>query len=309
MVSFSVTLSTVLQTLFYMLPGFLISKCGKVKPEHMSSASAILLYVCAPCMFASNLISQDPSPETFAKMGIFALLTMVGMLLFMFIQQLLLGKKKEEFRFRMMNCASVMGNVGFFGLPIVKAVFPNAPEAAAFSCVYCATMNILAWTFGAFSVTGEKKYISLKAAFINPTVFSVTAGILLCLLRATDWMPSLITGGIESIGLLTTPLSMIILGIRLTTMSWKEIFGQPLVYATATCKLFLFPLFCFGLSLLVPMDPIVRACALILSGTPCASILLNLSEIHGHGQKLAADCALMSTLLCFLTIPVLTLLL
>lgn len=309
MVSFSVTLSTVLQTLFYMCPGFLISKCGKVKPEHMGSASAILLYVCAPCMFASNLISQDPSPEIFAKMGIFALLTMAGMLLFMFIQQFLLGKKKEDFRYRMMNCASVMGNVGFFGLPIVKAVFPNAPEAAAFSCIYCATMNILAWTFGAFSVTGDKKYISLKAAFINPTVFSVTIGIVLCLLRATEWMPSLIIGGVESIGLLTTPLSMIILGIRLTTMDMKEIFGQPIVYITAACKMLFFPLFCFALSLVFSMDPIVRACALILSGTPCASILLNLSEIHGRGQKLAADCALLSTILCFLTIPILTLLL
>jgi predicted permease len=48
---------------------------------------------------------------------------------------------------------------------------------------------------------------------------------------------------------------------------------------------------------------------LILGATPCASILLNLAEMHNSGQNLAANCALLSTLLSMLTIPLLSLLL
>ncbi len=45
---------------------------------------------------------------------------------------------------------------------------------------------------------------------------------------------------------------------------------------------------------------------LILSGTPCASILLSLSELRRTEPDLAADSILVSTLLCFLTLPLLT---
>jgi len=39
------------------------------------------------------------------------------------------------------------------------------------------------------------------------------------------------------------------------------------------------------------------------------SILLNLAEIHHKGQELAANCALLTTLLSIVTIPLLSLLL
>ena len=48
----------------------------------------------------------------------------------------------------------------------------------------------------------------------------------------------------------------------------------------------------------------------ILAATPCASIILSLAELHGSGgAEFSANCLLMSTLLCFLTIPLFTLLL
>ena len=45
---------------------------------------------------------------------------------------------------------------------------------------------------------------------------------------------------------------------------------------------------------------------LMLAATPCASITLNLAEMHNRGQKLAANCALLSTLLSIITIPLLS---
>ena len=48
---------------------------------------------------------------------------------------------------------------------------------------------------------------------------------------------------------------------------------------------------------------------LILSAAPCASIILNLAEIHENETAFAANIILLSTLVCFLTISVLTLLL
>ena len=101
---------------------------------------------------------------------------------------------------------------------------------------------------------------------------------------------------------------MVILGIRLATMDLKKMFTAPLVLLVSAGKLLVFPLFCWALTLPFDLDPVFRGSILILAATPCASILLNLAEIHHNGQEFAANCALLSTLLSVLTIPLLSLL-
>ena len=309
MASFSVTFSNVLLTLLYLFPGFLLCKFRKVRAEHLSSVSVILLYVCGPGMFLNALTALDYSPELLKRMRLFLFFSLLGETALMLLVLLLLGKKKKEFGMRMLSIASVMGNVGFFGMPVVRAAFPAAPEAAVYSCVFNTSLNILAWTVGVYTLTGEKRYISLRAAFLNPTILSVAAGLILYLLRAKNWLPGLLQDGFRTVGAMSTPLCMLILGIRLATMDFRKLFTTPLVWLISAGKLLVFPLFCYLLVLPFPFDPVFKGSILILAGTPCASILLNLAEIHHNGQELAANCALLTTLLSVFTIPLLSLLL
>jgi predicted permease len=91
-------------------------------------------------------------------------------------------------------------------------------------------------------------------------------------------------------------------------MDLKKLFTTPLIWLISAGKLLVFPLFCYLLALPFPLDPVFKGSLLILGATPCASILLNLAEIHHNGQEIAANCALLSTLLSLLTIPLLSLL-
>ncbi len=308
MSSFTVTVSNVALYLLYLFPGWLLCRAKLAKAEHMSSASAILLYICGPCMFLNALTAMDATPELTARMGLFLLISLGAELLMMLLILLILGKKRSMFRYRMLSIASVMGNVGFFGLPIVKALFPEAPEAAAYSCVFCVSLNVVGWTVGVFTLTGDRKYISLKAAFLNPTVISVLAGFVLYLTGARSWLPALFLTAFKTVGSMSTPLFLFILGIRLATMTPKELFVHRTIWLIMGLKLLVFPLFCWGITLLFPLDPVFRAAMLILGAAPCASIILNLAEMHGKGQEMAANCALLSTLLSVLTIPLLSLL-
>ena len=309
MLSFSVTFNNVLLMLLYLLPGFLLYKFRKVSPSHLSTVSVILLYVCGPGMFLNALVRLDYSAAQTLRMGLFLLFALGGEIALMLLILLLLGKnRKQDFGMRMLSIASVMGNVGFFGMPVVQALFPDAPEAAVYSCVFNTALNILAWTVGVFTLTGERKYISLKAAFINPSVLAVAAGLVLYLLRAKNWLPELLMNGFRTVGAMSTPLCMVILGIRLATMDFRKLFTTPLVWLISAGKLLVFPLFCWALTLPFDLDPVFRGSILILAATPCASILLGLAEIHDRGQDLAANCALLSTLLSVLTIPLLSLL-
>ena len=309
MISFSVTFSNVLLMLLYLLPGFFLCKARKVRPDHLSSISVVLLYICGFALYVNALSYLDPSPELFRKMGLFLLFSLAGETLLMLLILLVIGKKRrQEFGLRMLSIATVMGNVGFFGMPVVRALFPDAPEAAVYSSMFNAALNIIAWTVCVFTLTGEKKHISLKAALLNPSMLAVFTGAVLCLLNARDWMPDILRTGFSTLGAMSTPLCMIILGVRLATMDFRTLFTTRLAWLISAGKLLVFPLFCYLLVLPFPLDPVFKGSILILAGTPCASILLNLAEIHHNGQKLAANCALLSTILSILTIPLLSLL-
>ncbi len=151
--------------------------------------------------------------------------------------------------------------------------------------------------------------MSLRAAVVNPTVLSVLAGFALYLLSAKHWLPAVVQDGFRTVGSMSTPLCMFVLGIRLSTMRFRDLFNRPTVWFAVVGKLLIFPLFSYAVVLLLPLPEVFRASILILSATPCASIILNLAEIHQHGQDLAANCALLSTLLSVVTIPLLSLLL
>ena len=309
MVSFTVTLNNVLLTLLYLLPGCALCKFGKVKQEHLSSLSVILLYICGFCLYVNALYSLEPSAELFLKMGRFLVFSLAAEVTMMFLILLLAGKRRKEFRVRMLSIASVMGNVGFFGMPIVTALFPGVPEAAVYSCVFNTSLNLLGWTVGVYTLTEKRKYISFRSALLNPSVLAVAAGIILCLLRAKNWLPNIFRTGFSAFAGMSTPLCMVILGIRLGTMSFKSLFTTPLAWLITAGKLIVFPLFCYLLVLPFPLDPVFKGSMLILGAAPCASILLNLAEIHHNGQELAANCALLTTLLSVVTIPLLSLLL
>ncbi|MBQ7657308.1 MAG: AEC family transporter [Clostridia bacterium] len=306
--SFQIALSQVTLTLLYILPGYLLSKTKKASAQHLSTLSAILIYVCGPCMHISAFISKDFSWETLRGMALFFVVTFVLQSAFMALLYFLFRSKQGDARFRILNIGSTLGNVGFFGLPVIRALLPDHSEAACYSAIYCVTMNILVFTMGVFCLTKEKKYMSLKSALVNPTMIGFYIAMPLFMLSARQRLPEMLVNGVKLVGDMSTPFCMIILGIRLAQTPVKKLFTQPFVYAVSLAKLVAFPLFCFVLVYFLPLSMAFKASVLVLSATPCASIILNLAEMHHSEMDLSANCVLVSTLLCFLTIPVMTLL-
>lgn len=309
---FTIALSNVLLTLFYAIPGFVLCKSGKATAKHLPTLSAVLVYICSPCMIISAFLGLDYNPEDFKRMGLFFVITLVLQAAFMLILRTIFRKNSSDSKYRMLTIGSVMGNVGFFGLPIIRAMLPESPEAACYSAVYVLSMNMLVFTAGVFCLTGDKKFMSVKNAIINPSSLAAVVAIPLYISGAGRFLCEsgleIAVNAVDLVGKMTTPLCMIILGIRLAEVDFKSLFMRPFVYLTCACKLLIYPLFCYGAVLLLPLDAAFKASILILSSVPCASIILNLAEMHKSETELAANSVLLSTLMCFITIPLLALL-
>ncbi len=305
---FKIAFSNVLVILIYVLMGYTLCKLKKAKSEHLPTLSAVLIYLGNPCLIISAFTSLSYSTEHLKNMGLFFVISLALQLAFIGVVFLIIKRRYEEPKCRIFNVACVLGNVGFFGLPIIQALYPDNPEVASYSVVYIISMNIILFTIGAFCLTKNKRYMSLKSAFINPAMLGLVIGLPLYLLSDKLTMPTALFNGINVVGKMTTPLCMFILGIRLATVSFRKLFARPMVYLTIACKLLVYPLFCYGLVYFLPLPLVFKGSVLVLSSTPCASKLLSLSELYDGEKELTANSILLSTLLCFITVPILTLL-
>ncbi len=300
-----VAFSNVLLTLLYIIPGFICCKTKIAKAEHLSTLSAILVYVCSPCMVVASFMETERSWHMIGQIMLFFVISLAIQTVLTFLLYGIFRKKFDNVKYRMLTVSFGLGNAGFFGIPIIKALLPGHPEVACFACVYIVGMNMLTFTIGAYCLTGDKKRMTFKKAFLNPPFISLLVALVLYAANFASVMPDLIYDALILLNRTTTPLCMIILGIRLASVSFKKLFSRAYVYIICACKLLIFPFACLGIVYLLPLDPIFKAAMFILGGTPCAAVMLNIAEMYDGETELAANCVLLSTLLCVFTIPIL----
>jgi predicted permease len=168
-------------------------------------------------------------------------------------------------------------------------------------------MNVIGWTLGAAILSGDAKYISVKKIFLNPAVIGMAIAFVIFVLRIP------IRGDLESMvsisGRMCTPLSMIIMGMRLATMDIKTMFSEPKVYAAIAVKQLVMPLVGFMLVYFIPISVELKQAFFIICACPVASVVLNFAEIVGEGQREAAKMLLLGTFLSIVTLPPMMLLL
>ncbi|MBO5262458.1 MAG: AEC family transporter [Clostridia bacterium] len=304
--SFFAALSTVGVMLFYAVPGFLLVKGKLVKSDGISNFAKLLMYVCSPMLVLYSFLNVEFSLNLVGKM-VFAFFFAIGvMIIFVVIFSFVFKKKSNDARYRIYTLATVFPNCAFMGVPILQAVLPNYPEALAFSVMFSMALNISAWTVGSFIITRDKKYISVKKVLLNPQVFALIVAIPLFVWGVK--LPTQIDSMVTLLGKMTTPLCMLIMGMRLACTPIKGIFLRPMQYAIIGFKQVVLPLLVFLVLLPLPLDPNMKASMYIIFACPVASVILSFAEMLGEGQETAANMVLLGTSLSALTIPIMCLL-
>ncbi len=313
MQTFLITLTTVGMMLIVAVPGFILVKSKAVKPESISAFSKVLMYVCQPALTLYSFGKADFTAELGINLLIFFGIITVVQLLFIGFFFLLFRKKQEDIRYRIATVATTLSNCSFLGVPLLEAIFPDSPNVAAYSMMYFLSMNLLGWTLVSAIITRDKKYFGVKKIFLNPAVLSVAVALPFFL---TGFKLSAESGAffgalgnmITILGKMTTPLCMLIMGMRLATVRVKALFVSPLQYFSVAVNQLIFPLFVFGALFFVPIAAEIKVCMFVMCACPVASVVQNYAEILGEGQDTAANTVLLGSILSIATLPLLALL-
>ena len=307
---FTTTLITVGIMLAYAVPGYILIKAKAIKPDSISAFSRVLMYVCQPALTLYSFNKADFSRELGINLLIFFGIITALQLLFIGLFGFIFRKKFDDVKYRVATTATTLSNCSFLGVPILEAIFPDSPNVAAYSMMYFLSMNLLGWTLISAIITRDKKYISAKKMFINPATISIALS-----------LPFFITGFkissqngqalgqienmINILGKMTTPLCMLIMGMRLATIKPKNLFINPLQYFAVAINQIVFPLCALGLLMLLRVNSELTMCMFVMCACPVASVVQNYAEILGERQDVAANTVLLGTLSSIATLPLL----
>ncbi|MCI8499646.1 MAG: hypothetical protein HFE28_03440 [Clostridia bacterium] len=311
---FITTLIMVGVMLAYAVPGFILVKSKAVKPESISAFSKVLMYVCQPALTFYSFNKADFTPALGLDLIIFFAIITAVQLIFLGAFYLIFRKKMQDVRYRIATVATTLSNCSFLGIPVLEAIFPDSPNVAVYSMMYFLSMSLLGWTLVSAIITRDKKYVSIKKVVLNPATLSILAALPFFLtgfkIGAEHGQVLAQVGNmITVLGKMTTPLCMLVLGMRLATVKFKSLFTSWLQYLSVGVNQLLFPLCVLGIIYWLPVNAELKWCMYVMCACPVASVVQNYAEILGEGQEAAADTVLLGAFASIATLPLLALLL
>lgn len=311
---FLTSLTSVALLVVMAVPGFILRKTRLLGDNAVAPLVVVLMYVAQPLLIVASFFKKSYEPALLANMGWVLLFTTVLLFIVYWLARLTFMRRRDENGLlpsaRACVVGSTMSNCSFMGIPVLQALFPDNPVPIIYSAVFNIPFQIFCWTIVVYTVTGDKKHISLKNALLNPPTLGLAVALPVFFIGCA--VPAPIMNTLDFLGNMTTPLSMIIMGVRLAEISLKELFGAGEVYVSCVLRLVVSPLLSLGLMLLVnlitPLDNLVVVSMYVMMAMPTAASTMLFCERYGGDSKTAVKCMLLSSLLCVLTIPVLLLL-
>lgn len=205
--------------------------------------------------------------------------------------------------FKFMLC---FGNVGFIGFPVLTALFGT--EALIYAAVFNLPFNFLIFTIGVIFLAQDnadraKVKLSLRK-LVSPAIISCLIAIA-CTLLGIHGVPVL-GDALSTLGSLTTPAALLIIGSSLASLPVRELIGGPRLWVASVFRLLVNPLAIWFVFHFFVEDPLLLAVIVVVSGMPVATNGTMLCYQYGGNSHTMAQGTFVTTVLSLVSIPVLT---
>ncbi len=297
-----VIVESVISLFIIILVGAYASKRKIITFQINKGLTDILIQIALPFMILSSFILtyDDSIKSNVAKTFYYS---MAAYMVTIVVSYLLLLPVKGD-RKTVLHFSNVFMNTGYVGFPVLNSIY--GAEGVVYGSIFNMFFVILVWTYGVILYKGriEKKELAdeLKKILLNPSIFAVCAGLII--MTSDIPIPAFILSGLRSIGNMTGPLSMIIIGAILSNVKLKKYLKDWTIYYGVATKLIIIPLIVYIIfSLLVekskPMNTVI-----IMSAMPASAMTSILAEAFDREKDYAAVIVSLTTLLSLITVTV-----
>ena len=284
--------------------GYFIFKIKLVDDNFTKQLSALVIKVTMPALLLSSVLDiteRQPLRDVLTSFGIAVALFFIVMPIVGFLLAKLFRVKRNSTGLYVFM--ATFSNVGFMGFPVISAL---AGEVGLFyAAIYNLVFNVAVFTLGVWLVNhdkdGESSGFDIKL-LMSPGVIAALLAIALYFMNIK--LPVLLCDTIRSVGSITSPSAMLIIGCTLAKMDVKTVFSDWRLYPWILIKQIVIPILLWIPLAMIIKNEILLTVTFILFLMPVANNAVLFANTYNGDAELAARSVFLTTLFSLLTVPI-----
>lgn len=272
----------------------------------------LVVNISAPLMLMYNLFSTYDSTELIQAFS--GLLVPVVSMTLCYFFAIVLGRiiKIDKSKIGVFKTMFYCSNTIFMGLPINVALFGE--ESIPYVFMYFMANTMFFWTLGIYDIAKDGDYLSgsffsLKSIkkVLSPPLMGVIVAVLLIFAGFNP--PKFLMDTCKYLGNLTTPLSMLFIGLSIYKTGIAHIKPSIEMAIILAGRFIVSPLTVFLLSLIFPMPRLMRNVFILQAAMPVMTSISMVAKSYNADYSYTSIMITSSTLACMFAIPLLNMVL
>ena len=304
------SISGILVILGMILVGFVIGEKGWFDDKSRGLLAKLVTQVALPCYMLYTITQRFTAADLLKMLPAlrFPALSMVILLgIATGVARIFAVRQDRRGLFISMFFNS---NTIFVGLPINQALFGDA--SIPYVLIYYMCNTTFFWTLGTYLIQrdgeGEARFdlkTSLKKVF-SPPLMGFLLGLVLVMLQIK--LPAFLASDLQYLGNLTTPLSMIFIGLSVSHVGVKQLVLGKDQLLILLGRFLVAPLLMASIVYWLPLPSLMKQVFIIQSAMPVMTNAPVVARLYGADSDYAAVMVTETTLATMVVIPFLMLL-
>ena len=304
------SISGILVILGMILVGFIIGEKGWFDDKSRGLLAKLVTQVALPCYMLYTITQRFTAADLLKMLPAlrFPALSMVILLgIATAVARIFAVRQDRRGLFISMFFNS---NTIFVGLPINQALFGDA--SIPYVLIYYMCNTTFFWTLGTYLIQrdgeGEAQFdlkTSLKKVF-SPPLMGFLLGLVLVMLQIK--LPAFLASDLQYLGNLTTPLSMIFIGLSVSHVGVKQLVLGKDQLLILFGRFLVAPLLMASIVYWMPLPNLMKQVFIIQSAMPVMTNAPVVARLYGADSDYAAVMVTETTLATMVVIPILMLL-
>ena len=284
-----------------MLIGYLMARRGAIGPAFTRTASSLVLNVFMVGTILNAMISTGAERDLSNLPEIILMtfmMTLIGYATAWIVTRLVRIEPANAPSFEILMG---VGNSMFIALPIAGALY--GAYAVFIVSLSCIPFNVFLYSYGVWRIRGtESGKLRVKDMFSIPLIATLL-GLLILLLDLS--VPKVIVDIFSSLSGATMPMSMMVIGASLGSVSLLDAFRNPKLAILSAVRLILIPILTWVICRFLTDDPVLLMTCMIIAASPSAVIVSVIAIQYGRDGVFASEAVQHSTICSIVTIPLL----
>lgn len=301
---FTEVIVQVIVLFFIMFLGYALRSKKIITEEGIKNFSTLIFYVTMPALIISSMSStKTTTTSNLVEIIIASAISYSFLLIMAFIlPQIVKAPKKSKGLYKFMT---LFGNTGFIGYPILAVILGE--ESLFMGAIFNIPYNLFLYTIGVYFIMSDRsksRNMKLSAKhFLNPGIVATVIG--LASFLSGIKLPDVVLGAATTLGSMTTPLAMIVVGGSLYGVKVSNLYKNYRIFIFSLIRMVIFPLIIGAFLSLIGLSGFAVGVPIVIVGMPIATNAVIMSRQYEGSILEASESVFISTVLMIVTIPIL----